>query len=406
MFMELIPVESTTATQEYELDGTTPTGWWYIEVPINPDYMPFEISFTYDTDYSLPAIINSSTDIYVNYDGEVSADRETAILTSATTRIYYYNSEGWTDVYAYAFYGSPEQRPLGDFPGTLATQDSVYPDWWYIEVPVKVYDVLEFTIIFSNNLADPDNDQTPDVIINDETNIYTTYYGEKFPDMSTTENRTTTLYFYNADAWTTVNAYAYFTNTKDEIIELTSAWPGFAAVEDTLNVGWWSVDIPIDVDQAQITIIFNNNASLQTANIYIDVSTIVYVNPLAGVYDNRTDAENNLQTTSRIWFENGVMWDNPTIHIWGGTDVDTDPMPGWPGVAMLYDGVSGWWYYDVLITNVGTFNIVINDGVNPGTSQTANMEGLLRSYDNYLVAYNGMTLYQEILGSDFVPDGR
>jgi len=50
------------------------------------------------------------------------------------TRVYFYNVLEWTEVYGYSFAG--ETRHLGDWPGTLATQESTSL-WWYVDVMVN-----------------------------------------------------------------------------------------------------------------------------------------------------------------------------------------------------------------------------------------------------------------------------
>ncbi|MDD3712720.1 MAG: starch-binding protein [Candidatus Izemoplasmatales bacterium] len=93
------------------------------------------------------------------------------------TKVWFYNSEGWTNIYGFTKYTGRESLEINDlesWPGTLAIKDGT-TDWWYVNVPL-VPETQNFTIIFNNNSSQ----QSLDIQISDSTNIYTAITGAKY----------------------------------------------------------------------------------------------------------------------------------------------------------------------------------------------------------------------------------
>lgn len=113
--------------------------------------------------------VSNSANAYLTMNADVAYSSKTAAesavgYVNASTRVYFYNSAGWSTVSAYT-YGSKEA--LGGWPGTVATADG--NSWYYIDVPQVATD--GFSIIFNDN---NNGNQAGDVYITDTTNVYLT----------------------------------------------------------------------------------------------------------------------------------------------------------------------------------------------------------------------------------------
>ena len=71
---------------------------------------------------------------------------------------------------------------------------------------------------------------------------------------------TKTIYFTNADAWTTVNVYAYKMKSETEAVKLTGEWPGTAMTDAGKNEYQQQL-VKADVDTSAEFVIFNDGTS-------------------------------------------------------------------------------------------------------------------------------------------------
>ncbi|MGD9760958.1 MAG: starch-binding protein [Candidatus Izemoplasmatales bacterium] len=193
------------------------------------------------------------------------------------TKVWFYNSEGWTDIYGFTKYtdsGSLEINDLGSWPGTLAIQDGT-TDWWYVNVPL-VPGTQNFIVIFSGQSLEKPN-QTPDVNINDS-NVFVDIIGNKYLDKTTAEtniNSYTKVWFYNSGNWTGVKAYIW--NNPNSDPDLTGSWvtwPGVNAIDG--SDGWMYTYVPA---LPGFGIIFSGYEGVdfkQTIDITISNNTDVY----------------------------------------------------------------------------------------------------------------------------------
>lgn len=79
--------------------------------------------------------------------------------------LYFYNAEGWQDVYAYTYNVANEQL-LGTWPGTKTTQDS--REGW-VKIDVEANPATDaFNIIFNDGASN----QATDLVIDDAQNVY------------------------------------------------------------------------------------------------------------------------------------------------------------------------------------------------------------------------------------------
>ena len=125
--------------------------WVYIDIPVDVTLSPINIIFNNgDGTQSLEAVIDSNTNVYMTLLGNVFASKEEAETSmDVSTTIYYYNSEGWTDVYAYVI-DSVFVEKMSQWFGDAMTQESD-TNWWYIEVPFDT-SVDDIAVIFNDGI--------------------------------------------------------------------------------------------------------------------------------------------------------------------------------------------------------------------------------------------------------------
>ena len=167
--------------------------------------------------------------------------------------IYYYNSNGWNSVKAYAWSGTSgnETKYLGDWAGTTMTAVGGHNGWFSVSVNTKAE-----KIIFSN--GSNQSQQTDDLTIFFSSPYYKDgVWTADYPAESTTN----TVYYHNENGWGSVYAYAW----GDGNTPYLGGWPGTAMTADSTHTGWYF----IDVDKRATQIIFSNNGSNQTGDLYI-----------------------------------------------------------------------------------------------------------------------------------------
>lgn len=103
-------------------------------------------------------------------DFTVSAPSEAKML-----KLYYYNTDNWSTVYAYVWAGSTNYT--GDWPGTAMTADAEHQGWFYIEVNENATNV-----IFNDNTGNQTDDLT---IVATTLYYYNGEWYETFPHMHT-----------------------------------------------------------------------------------------------------------------------------------------------------------------------------------------------------------------------------
>ncbi|MGN0452919.1 MAG: starch-binding protein [Ruminococcus sp.] len=169
---ELLGAWPGSAAEKDDADGT----WYKIDVPAAT---PFNIIFSNEdsSSQSQGAYIQDPSVCYVNVlaDHVFSSKNETVqdlgdamanIDEDAEITVYFYNSKGYQNVYAYV-YGCTNEFSLGAWPGTALRRDG--DSYWY---SVTVKSQAPFHIMFNDGTGNDDN--KTDVMIEDETKVYTT----------------------------------------------------------------------------------------------------------------------------------------------------------------------------------------------------------------------------------------
>jgi len=320
------------------------TDWYKISVPLNITLEGFTVTFNNYQGIQTPdVVLSNATDVYVTVDGQVFSSQALAEEhMTVYTRVYFYNSNDWTNVFAYEHYGL-----LGEWPGVQATKE-IDSNWWYVDV-IGDIEQSTFTIKFNNN--DSIYRETENVIINSTSGVYVTVNAKAFLTKTAAENTIiapimTQVWFYNSNNWANVNAYVF-----DDTGTYLGRWPGASAYQDT-DPDWWFIGVPIDVATSDFTIVFNDGFSLQTPDTLITQSSGLNVTVDGVVHLSKALAEEHLNVYTRIYFFNSNGWSN----VFGYED--STLLGAWPGTKATKDGETDWWYVDVL-GDIETTNFVI-----------------------------------------------
>ena len=129
-----------------------------------------------------------------------------------------------------------------------------------------------------------------------------------------------TVYFVNAQNWTTVNAYAWEPTQNAD-------WPGVAATKEAEQIGGFDVYSYTAEAGAYAKVIFNNGSGAQTADLDWTAGKY-YVKD--GWY-TKEEAEAQLGKPveyESVYFVNNQGWEHVNIYTW------QPEVGGWPGVAM------------------------------------------------------------------------
>ena len=344
------------------------TAWWVIEIPLNLDNDAINIIFNGDGKQTADITLSNSTDVYITvyngvFDSKTAAEDSVSTI-EGVTEVFFYNSGGWENVYAYTF--EDGGNLLGDWPGTAATQiDDT--EWYKIELPVNL-DEVSVKIIFNNN----DGSQTGDLTLSNSTDVYITVYSEVFDSKTAAEDSValieseTTVYFYNSGEWE--NVYAYVFGDGGEVF---GSWPGEVALEVVDKDNWFYVVVPLNVNVIEFEIIFTNNDGEQAENALINDEDLVYVT-IDAVYSSISIAEawTNVdpENTTEVYFYNSGEWDAIYAYTFGERG---DVLDGWPGTLATQVDDTDWWVIEVPVDlALDTFTIIFNN--NDGM-QTVNL---------------------------------
>ena len=129
-----------------------------------------------------------------------------------------------------------------------------------------------------------------------------------------------TVYFVNAQNWTTVNAYAWEPTQN-------AVWPGVAATKEAEQIGGFDVYSYTAEAGTYAKVIFNNGSGDQTADLDWTAGKYYVKN---GWY-TKEEAEAQLGKPveyESVYFVNNQGWENVNIYTW------QPEVGGWPGVAM------------------------------------------------------------------------
>ncbi len=348
--------------------------WYYVEVPVESFLNdPVTIVFNDGIDggeTSEGATVNHP-DFYfltIEEDGVYGTrdNAEFAMREVDETRVYFYNSEGWTDVRVWAW--DDERNFYDSWPGVEATAHEE-DDWYYIDVPADISE-QDFEIIFNGEDEDEERQQTADIpILMDEPDkVYLTVENTRSASMEDAyaaleEARAqTTVYFYNSEGWDAV--YADAESDDFDLDDFTGVQAGEDVEDD-----WYYVNVPVTIGEDEsFTITFTDGDDAESYTATITDETFVYVT-MDGLYGSPGSAELFTDTAeedfTRVYFYNVHEWDELSAYIWH--DDYGHALGPWPGMGVEHDEAL-WYYIDVPINLAEEeIDLIIFNGLDEAT---------------------------------------
>lgn len=249
--------------------------------------------------------------------------------------LYYYNTNGWSDVYAYAWLqvDAVSQEYLGAWSGTKMTAVQGKAGWFQVAVNSHAAHV-----IFNNGNGGEGN-QTSDLAIDSAK----PYYNEGWSaDMAAPAVETRTLYFYNAGSWEDVYAYAW-SGDGDGAVKYLGNWAGTKMTAVEGKDGWFKVDVNTNASK----VIFNNgrnegDGQQKTDDLTIDSSKPYYKDGWNAELVEEEPWDGTL-TVSITWGEFAKDGAVAYLYVWyTSDDVGKEENAAFPGVKMTDNGDGTW----------------------------------------------------------------
>ena len=397
--------------------------WWKMAVAREASTEPFNIIFNNNSGSQVDAYITSDSNNYMTFAGSVydtSAEAEEAMgagsagedegtgsVTDGAT-VYYYNANGWSQVYAYVY---ANNATVGtEWPGVAAEAASeIGDDWWKVTV-ARDAAAEPFNIIYNNNSGT----QVEAYISQNDSNymgadgtLYTTQEEAEAAGGQEAVTGSTTVYFLNSGNWDTIGAYVY------GVGEALGPWPGVTPdAADELGELWYKVEVPA-VPKFNI-IFFNTAAGSERAELQIPSESHIYVTGANQVFGSQLEAElsqgmGDLSQATTVYFYNSRGWESVNGYTYAETaDSATTIGASWPGSAAEEAPEIGenWWKVMVprLASESDTFKIIFNDGMN----QTDDVEIKDQAYVYVTAAaglYDSAAAAEEAAANDDYDDG-
>lgn len=281
---------------------------------------------------------------------------------------WYYNADGWDNVYLYSEYSYDQ-----DF-GTGVGLELTYDDlgWWYGYMPIKDQSSSEgiqfdIDLAFNNGLSGEDYVSTQTISTNQSSGRYINANGA-ISETKSIVYVTTRVYFANTENW---NLYVAISgNTENDY-----ACPGtkdsniLVEEKDGLNysTGWFYVEI--ETNKSSFTIMFNDNGGTKTKATTIYPNEILYftLGSLDGTDYNLFEVSHKDDVTAKIYFKPTDLWDDIIYFEIFGSNLSNVAYPG----RQAFSDVNGWVY--VYVVSSDSFYLNINDN---GSNQTRYTNGL------------------------------
>lgn len=375
---------TTTAEPATELGGN----WMKVTATGTP---PCSIIFYNKANDSERAelYLPTAENIYVtakaqSFTSREEAEASLAASALASTKVYFYNSEGWTTVNAYVW-GTSNDSALPGWPGVTAAESEIGEKWMELEVPADP----AFHVIFFN--AENDAERV-DAYIENKTNVYATmtanYASALEAEIAFGDATGVNLYFLNSGKWAEVGAYIY--GDKGALLGEWGDTTAVAAGE--LGADWVKVTVS---EAPPYSVIFYNKANdSERAELYLPAAENLFVTATAQSYTSKEAAEQALGDTSTvIYFLNydGEAAKFEEVYAYAYAN-DAPVAAGWPGVkaTQATDLGGNWWQAELPVNAMLTpFTVIFNDGAG---NQLADIN--ISNYENnYITAKNDATLY-------------
>ena len=160
-----------------------------------------------------------------------------------------------------------------------------------------------------------------------------------------------TVYFVNAQNWTTVNVYAWTTDPN-------ASWPGVAATKEAEQIAGYDVYSYTAEAGTYANVIFNNGSGQQTADLVWTAGKYF----VKGEWCTKEEAEAKLAGPveyESVYFVDNQGWGNANIYTWS-PEVGT-----WPGVPMTKEAeqLAGYDVYSYTVEKGSSFGgVIFNNG--------------------------------------------
>uniref|UniRef100_UPI004056B9D5 starch-binding protein n=1 Tax=Acetatifactor sp. TaxID=1872090 RepID=UPI004056B9D5 len=342
-------------------------GWVSVTVPAETAFNI--IFFNPENDAERAELqIADVNNVYVTMSKKTYSSKEAAesAMADTPTTVYFLNSNGWDEVYAYPY---ADNQPLDtEWPGVAAEEAPEAGDnWWKTKISQNAL-INPFNIIFNNN-----SDSQVESAVNRFENNYMTASGELYATMQEAEvasgvAKETIVYFLNSKDWANVGAYVY------GVGEVLGPWPG-KIPEEAPEMGekWMKIAVPA---KPAFSIIFFNKASEgERAELQLPSAEYVYVTGSNEVYASAEEAElaeglGDQSKMTEVFFYNSRGWGdiNTYVYVIDEEGVGSTLGKGWPGGAAEAATELGenWWKFSVPreATEENPFYVIFNDGVN------------------------------------------
>jgi alpha-amylase len=332
-----------------------------------------------------PNQVEGSDDVFLVKDGVItgSVNGESVVvlderIDSTGKIVYFYNSDKWSEVVA---------RVDSDENTVNTVNDN---DGWYWATVLDD----EFNVTFENSDGSA---VSPTYEVTNESGTYatlkdSTLYFSKAEAEEAIGLHTYPVYFFNTEAWESVNSYGWLTDGT----QLFGGWPGTPAINE--GSGWWRAEVKAYDDITAFNVIFNNGSGKQTVNIegitpesediYVAVDAENSGDQLSVMrFTDKAAAEEALGvsgTFTTAYFYNTEGWDTVCAYTWGATALSE-----WPGKELTQD--EDGWYSIVLPAGAGEdLNIIFNNGNNG--KQTSDMK--ITDMKNRFFLHNGISYHK------------
>ncbi len=319
-----------------EIKGTLNDGTYTVNVPDGMKYVIFSDGGTEQTPDQ--AIVDNAV-----YNNKGKYAENASVKT-----VYFKNTAGWNDVYAYTWDDQMHQD-FGAFPGTkltLRTHDGQYYKAFYLS------GITASNINFSNGAGE----QTPNCVLN-ENRIYNAggdtgdTYGQVTPAPTPAPapaEEATTIFFYNKHNWKKVFVYTWDAQDNKEFGE----WPGRQVTSSTVD-GKYFVVIPKGSTAKYVK--FNNGEGAENPEGVIENRRIYDMNNHEYTYNGE------IPEIKSISFKNDNNWSQVYVYTW---DVENHKAFGeFPGCPIVNKDAKGNFVVEYP-ANILADNVIFSDGSN------------------------------------------
>ena len=276
--------------------------------------------------------------------------------TNKDLTVYYYNTQNWTEVAAYAW-DSVETKVLGDWPGSLMTAET---DGWYT-ITISATSLDDLKIIFNSHQAE-NASQTPDIELDSD---YVYFYGlntegfaSKEDAIAAYEEEQEVAVVYTVEINGTSHVLALNTNNQNDVEYFVK---GIALNEgEKLVVKLNGEDVEAVADPYA--------ANNLTSEMTIRQSTTnaehgIYVKVLSNGYQVWVDGYVAPEVPGEkqeviVYYYNSLNWTTINAYSW---NTSGELLGTWPGFAMTAEE-NGWYTIKFETGSLEGLGLIFNNG--------------------------------------------